>query len=123
MLDLSEWFHCEGHVVTPPFLLAAEKIGELRKQLQEHFTREEQLGRLLAESKGKTTQEIDAVCSRNDREHAVLDQRIGGLIIRLGSAEGEFDNWEVVTREFELLVDALEQHEEQEAAQIGWLST
>ncbi|MEO8272161.1 MAG: hemerythrin domain-containing protein [Aureliella sp.] len=122
MEELCHWIHGQGNVVTPPFLRTAQKLGELRDQLETHFVKEEELGRLLADARGGLTAEIDGVCHKNDREHTFLLERLGQLIHSLGTAEPEFDSWEAITREFELFVDKLEQHEEQEAQSVGWLS-
>ncbi len=119
---LCQWLHGQGHIVTPPFLRGAQKLGELRDQLEAHFVKENELGRLLANARGSLTTEIESVCHKHDREHTVLLERLGRLIHSLGTAESQFDSWDAATREFELFVDTLEQHEEQEAEAIGWLS-
>ncbi len=120
--ELCKWFHSQAGVVTPPFLRAAQKLGELRDQLETHFVKEDELGRLLAEARGGITTEIDGVCQERDREHVTLLARLGRLIHSLGTSQPEFDSWDSATLEFELFVDILEQHEEREAETVGWLS-
>lgn len=120
--ELCQWMHSHGPSVTPPFLRCAQKLAELRDQLETHFVKEEQLGQLLADAHGSLTAEIDGVCHKRDREHTILLERLGRLIHSLGTAAPEFDSWDAATREFELFVDTLEQHEEQEAESVGWLS-
>ncbi|MCA9158371.1 MAG: hemerythrin domain-containing protein [Planctomycetales bacterium] len=120
--ELCQWIHSQGKIVTPPFLRAAQKLGELRDQLETHFVVEEELGRLLADARGGMTAEIDSVRQQHDREHTILLERLGRLIHSLGTAEPEFDSWDAATNEFELFVDKLEQHEEREAESVGWLS-
>ena len=118
--QLCQWLHGQEHIVTPPFMHAAQNLGELRDQLETHFVKEEQLGRLLADARGGLTAEIDSVCHKLDREHTVLLDRLGRLIHSMGTAEPEFDSWDAATRE--LFVDTLEQHEEQEAESVSWLA-
>lgn len=121
LLYLTDWFHQQGTVLSPPFVLATAKLSELRAQLEGHFAKEDELVRLLGEARGSTTMEIESVRRQTEREHATIISRISELITNLGTAQAEFDSWETATRDFELLVDLLEQHEEQEAATVGWL--
>ena len=120
--ELCEWFHRPVETSSPPVEQAIVRLGELRKQLEAHFVKEMELGRLLAEARGTVTMEIDSMRHKHDREHANLLERLGQLIARLDTTEPQFDQWEAITRDFELFVDTLEQHEEQEAASIGWLA-
>ncbi|MEZ6077196.1 MAG: hemerythrin domain-containing protein [Pirellulaceae bacterium] len=120
--ELCQWIHSQGKIVSPPFLRAAQKLGELRDQLETHFVKEDELGRLLADARGGMTAEIDSIRHQHDREHTILLERLGRLIHSLGTAEPEFDSWDAATDEFELFVDKLEQHEEREAESVGWLS-
>lgn len=98
----------------------AYRLRQILLRLQEHFDKEQRLGKLLAEVRGASTIEIDAVCRRAANEHTFLTDRLERLAERI--EQGAFDDWEAAATEFSLFVDAWEQHEERQEESVQWLA-
>jgi hypothetical protein len=103
-----------------------ELVGQLnrtREKLQEHFIAERQMNKLLKASRGKPTPEINSLKQKAESEHRQLLSRLEGQVESIASAYRKKDpsRWLQSVDEINLFLDALEQHEDQEADNIRWL--
>lgn len=117
--QLVDWVCGEGSPEHDRLKGITYRLRQLQLRLEEHFDKEHRLGKLLADARGASTMEIDAVCRRAAAEHSVLAERLARLIA--GVERGAFASWNDVAAEFDLLVDRIEQHEEQERQSVQWL--
>ncbi len=119
--ELTNWTNQESQLSVPRFLEAVTRLREFRDRLSAHFDKETELGNLLAKSRPGSSREIEGVRRQAAKDHSHLTKRLEALIGRMENAEAEFDSWSAAVYEFNLLIDVLEQHEEQEAESLGWL--
>lgn len=98
---------------------ALRKLRELDARLELHFSKEAELGTLLAEAKGQSAVEVESASRRAEGDHRHLGARLHALISKI--EKQDFETWGDVSREISLFVDALEQHESQENESVGWL--
>lgn len=95
------------------------KLQELNDRLERHFSKEAELGTLLAEAKGQSAVEVESASKRAEGDHRHLSARLHALMSNI--EKQNFETWGDVSREIGLFVDALEQHESQENESVGWL--
>lgn len=121
LIDISRWMNDASNRSLPTYEAAISRLMQLQQKLEQHFEHEEKLGYLLARSRGSSTVEIDAVSRQVDRDHRTLAARLEAIIglLELGQPAG--DSWPDIVVEFNLFIDALEQHEEQEESSVSWL--
>lgn len=100
-------------------------LCRLQERLAVQFEQEADLVELLAACKGRPTLEIEATRRQSLRDGRRLQTRLEALCgqVHQQSVSGRLDvaKWQTGLREFNLLVDLIEQHEEQEQASIAWL--
>ena len=106
---------------TPDFAETRSRLQSFEHRLREHFSKEHALGLLLAESRGISTPEIEELRRQADKEHGILSSRLNDLIASLSAVTNRVPSWDSAVYEFGLLLDAIEQHEEQEADRVRWL--
>ena len=119
--ELRQWTYEVGQVGIPHFGEAGDKLAKVRQRLVEHFKREEEIGQQLLDD-CKNSAEAISTCRSASQDHEHLLGRITDLIVRLQQPEAPFESWQQAVREVELFLDALEQHEEHEEANITWLA-
>lgn len=120
--QLRQWAYEIAQLGIPHFGETANKLTQLRGRLVTHFEREDEIGDRLLEEQASPSAEVKSTCQQAAHDHANLLRRLDDLISRLNETEPPFDSWEQAIREVDLFMDAIEQHEEQEHANITWLS-
>ncbi len=120
--QLRRWAYEIGQMGIPHFGETAGKLSQLRGRLVSHFAREDEIGSQLSNHQAAPSVEVQATCRSAAHDHANLLKRLDDLISRLNQTEPPFDFWEQAVREVDLFLDAMEEHEEQETANITWLS-
>ncbi|MCA9133308.1 MAG: hemerythrin domain-containing protein [Planctomycetales bacterium] len=126
VLEISRWMNQDAQRQAPDFPAASARLRQLQQSLQRHFAHEEILGQLLAASRGVSTDEIAAACRQAARDHRTLNSRLDGLLEQLESSPPPATSaspqvWAAIVYEFNLFIDLLEQHEEQEEDSARWL--
>lgn len=110
---------CRGDA--EPFEELATRLQQFRERLLSHFEREDALGDDLRAVHGCA--EADANARRAASDHPHLVRRVEDLISRLTRPQPEFDSFQDAVEQVSLFVDAVEQHEEEEAMGLQWLSS
>lgn len=100
---------------------ALERLTWLRRRLRNHFENEQQLSVLLQEARGGLTPELAAMTRQETRDHAHIMDRLSVLIERFRVPHLDGDAWDAALYEFNLIVDLLEQHEEQQSCSMSRL--
>ena len=119
--ELRQWSYQVAQLGIPHFGEAADKLIQLRHRLVDHFQREDQIGhQLLSECDGSV--EMRATCRSASSDHENLLKRLDDLIARHQEVDPRFESWQQAMNEVDLFLDAMEQHEEQESANITWLT-
>jgi hypothetical protein len=119
--ELIDW---AGHVAQwrlPRVVEARRRLRVVQGRLDRLFDRQEVIANLIAESKGRTSPELDALRRRAEDDRFHLRQRLAALILRLEKAEAEFADWKPVLYELSLFVDSIEQHAEWFCDSVGWM--
>ncbi len=116
--QLRKWAYDIAQIGIPHFGETADKLTQLRVRLVEHFAREDEIGRQLANDPGFSSLEVNATHRQAAADHDQLLQRLDGLTARLNQTEPPFDSWEQAFQEVERLMDAIDQHEAHEDALI-----
>ena len=119
--ELRRWAYEIGQLGIPRFGQTAGKLTQLRTRLLSHFERENEIGSQLLNDQASSV-EVQTTCQQSAHDHANLIKRLDDLISRLQQNEPPFDSWEQAVGEIDLFMDAIEEHEEQENANITWLS-
>lgn len=104
----------------PRFGELAARLSLMRQRMKQHFDREEVLGNDLQQA--SDCLEVKTTRRRSINDHQHLTQRIDDLIARLSELEPPFDSFQQAIDQVGLFVDAFEQHEEQEAQGLQWLT-
>lgn len=120
--QLRQWAYEIGQMGIPHFGEAAGKLAKLRERLVTHFEQEDEIGNQLSDHQAAPSAEVQATCRAAAHDHANLLRRLDELIARLCQTEPPFDSWEQAIGEVDLFLDAMEEHEEQETANLTWLS-
>jgi iron-sulfur cluster repair protein YtfE (RIC family) len=118
VLELGEWVTSDSQLKTPQFREAANRLRGLSKRLAEHFAKEQDIGKLLAEARGIATPEIKSAQRQAAKDHEILNERLKKLIEGMEASSGSVEDWKRLTFEFDLFLDTLEQHEELEAESV-----
>jgi len=118
--DTSVWLGQVSQLGRPRFGELAARLRVMRERMKRHFEREELLGQDLRQ----VANCVEAVSSsrRASNDHQHLLQRVDELISKLRELEPPFDSFQQAIDQVSLFVDAFEQHEEQEAAGLQWLT-
>jgi hypothetical protein len=119
--ELNAWMTQKSLHQSPDFAEANSRLQKFEQRLREHFAKEHEIGLLLAETRGITTPEIEELRRQADKEHGILTARLNDLIVGLSADANPVPTWDSAVYEFGLLLDAIEQHEEQEANRVQWL--
>lgn len=119
--ELNAWMTQKSLRQSPDFTDAKSRLQQFEQRLREHFVKEHAMGLLLAETRGIATPEIEELRHQADKEHGILTARLHDLISRLSADANPVSTWDSAVYEFGLLLDAIEQHEEQEADRVRWL--
>lgn len=119
--ELNAWMTQKSLQQTPDFAEARSRLQNFEQRLREHFSKEHAMGLLLAESRSISTPEIEELRCQADKEHGILTSRLNDLITSLSAVSNRVPTWDSAVYEFGLLLDAIEQHEEQEADRVRWL--
>lgn len=104
----------------PRFGELAARLSLMRQRMKQHFDREETLGRDLQQV--SDCLEVKMTRRRAISDHQHLTQRIDDLIAKLSELEPPFESFQQAIDQVGLFVDAFEQHEEQEAQGLQWLT-
>ena len=115
--QLRKWAYEIAQIGIPHFGETADKLTQLRVRLVEHFAREDQIGRQLANDPEFPSLEVNPTHPQA-ADHADLLQQLDSLTARLNQTEPPFDSWEQAFQEVERLMDAIDQHEAREVALI-----
>lgn len=118
---LNAWMTQKSLHQSPDFAEAKSHLQNFEHRLREHFAKEHEMGLLLAETRGIATPEIDELRRQADKEHGILTARLHDLIADLSADANPVPTWDSAVYDFGLLLDAIEQHEEQEADRVRWL--
>lgn len=105
----------------PRFGELAARLSLMRQRMKRHFEREESLGDDLQQASDCV--EVKTTRQRAINDHQHLNQRIDDLIAKLSELEPPFDSFQQAIDQVGLFVDAFEQHEEQEAQGLQWLTS
>lgn len=104
----------------PRFGELAARLSQMRRRMKQHFDREETLGDDLQRASDCLEVKTSRQRAANDHQH--LTQRIDDLIAKLSELEPPFESFQQAIDQVGLFVDAFEQHEEQEAQGLQWLT-
>jgi len=118
--DTSIWLGQVSQLGRPRFGELATRLSVMRDRMKRHFEHEELLGHDLRQ----VADCVETVSSnrRAASDHQHLLQRVDELISKLRELEPPFDSFQQAIDQVGLFVDAFEQHEEQEAAGLQWLT-
>jgi uncharacterized protein (DUF3084 family) len=112
---IRDWMISVSQLGIPRFGETAGRLKQLRARLALHFDHETDISAQLTSLYASNSVELNGVRRQMDHDHRNLLQRFDELIQRLEELDPPFSSWESATEEVELLVVALEQHEDQEA--------
>lgn len=121
LLEMVDWTNHVSRSDMPGAVEARRRLRLIHFRLKELFSKEDDLVRLLADVGAGESVEIRSVRLLANKEHAQLLDRLTGLINRLERASTDFQEWDAIARELNLFMDVLEQHEERELENVGWL--
>lgn len=100
---------------------STSELRLLADRLKEHFSKETRIGLLLELARGRATHEVASMREKAEHEHRQLMDRLQSEIKTITSAEIGTEEWKSAIQSFGLFVDALEQHEDEEADNVSWL--
>lgn len=118
--ETSLWLGQVSQRGIPRFGELAARLSLMRQRMKQHFDREEALGDDLQQA--SDCLEVKTTRRRAISDHQHLTQRIDDLIAKLSELEPPFDSFQQAIDQVGLFVDAFEQHEEQEAQGLQWLT-
>lgn len=99
----------------------AKHMEQFRERLLGHFAREDALATELLDVYGCA--EAESTRRRAEGDHLHLTRRVDDLLAKLHSPLNGFASFQEAIQEISLFVDAVEQHEEEEAQGLEWLSS
>jgi hypothetical protein len=114
------WLGQVSQLGIPRFGELAARLDAMRQRMRKHFDREEILNDDLQRS--SDCLEVKTTRQRSLSDHHHLTQRIDDLIARLSELDPPFESFQQAIDQIGLFVDAFEQHEEQEAQGLQWLT-
>lgn len=114
------WLGQVSQLGIPRFGELAARLDAMRRRMRQHFDREEILNDDLQRS--SDCLEVKTTRQRSISDHQHLTQRIDDLISRLSELDPPFESFQQAIDQVGLFVDAFEQHEEQEAQGLQWLT-
>jgi hypothetical protein len=118
--DTTIWLGEVSQLGVPKFGELADRLQGLRSRMIRHFDHENELGEDLQQACDCV--EVTATRRSTSGDHQNLTRRIDELMAKLGEPEPEFESFQQAIDQVSLLVDAFEQHEEQEAQGLQWLA-
>jgi hypothetical protein len=118
--DITLWLGQVSQRGIPRFGELASRLDLMRQRMKQHFDREEALSDDLQQA--SDCLEVKTTRRRAINDHQHLTQRIDDLIAKLSELEPPFDSFQQAIDQVGLFVDAFEQHEEQEAQGLQWLT-
>lgn len=118
--EITLWLGQVSQRGIPRFGELAARLSLMRQRMKQHFDREEALGDDLQQV--SDCLEVKTTRRRAISDHQHLTQRIDDLIAKLSELEPPFDSFQQAIDQVGLFVDAFEQHEEQEAQGLQWLT-
>ena len=101
---------------------ACDQLNQLRERLVQHFAREDEIGDELKAAEPSAAMELQAMCRQAGHEHAILLRRLDDLVARLMTVGCDCALRNDLINEIEMLVDAIDEHEEQEAECLAYWS-
>ena len=116
-----QWAYQVSQRGLPRFGETAARLQQLHQRLEEHFACEDDLASQFATSRIGLSPEVDANRRQVAQDHNSLLSRLQRLIEKLNETDPPFASWQAATDQVDRLLDALDQHEEQEADSITWL--
>lgn len=116
--ELSVWATQDSQSESPNFSQAAVGLRKLDQRLVEHFEKEQAIGLLLADARGTSTPEVEAVQRQADKDHLALQKRLHELIEKIDRGPRNPSTWNAAIEELNLFLDVLEQHEELESENV-----
>ncbi|TWT91277.1 hemerythrin domain-containing protein [Stieleria varia] len=116
--ELRRWMAEVTQLGIPRFGEMAGKLKPLQDYIHNHFARELSLLERLVDKYPEVADQVDAVRRQTNHDHDVLGRRLQEFIDRLNQPDPPFDSWTAAIDELELIVDALEQHEDQESESL-----
>jgi hypothetical protein len=105
----------------PRFGELGEHLTRFRQSMLDHFHRESTLADTLFETYGCV--EADSNRRRAADDHVHLSRRIDDLVGRLRDDGAGFASFQDAIHQVGIFVDAVEQHEEEEAEGLQWLGS
>lgn len=96
-------------------------MEQFRERMLRHFDREDSLAKELHGVYGCV--EAESTRRRAEGDHLHLTRRVDELLVKLHSPADGFASFQEAIQEISLFVDAVEQHEEEEAQGLEWLSS
>ncbi len=119
--ELGTWMNDDFRRGNSLLAEATARLRGLHERLNQHFDVEDSITDVLAEDRGVDRPEINGLREMTASDHRHLATRLRSLINRLDNAQSQLQSRQEAIDEFNLILDAIEQHEEQEAAQVNWL--
>jgi hypothetical protein len=114
------WLGEVSQLGIPKFGELAERLQALRTRMLRHFDHENELGEDLQQVCDCV--EVTATRRSTSADHQNLTNRIDELVAKLDQPDPPFESFQQAIDQVGLLVDAFEQHEEQEAQGLQWLA-
>ncbi len=121
--ELRDWMQEVNQLGIPHFGETAGRLRPLRRLLVGHFDREDEMMAQLAKAYPASSPEVHGAQEHSTHDHLHLLCRVDELINRLAETEPPFDSWQAAMDDVEILVEALEQHEEDESDCVKMLLT
>jgi hypothetical protein len=118
--DTTLWLGQVSQRGIPRFGELAARLSSMRQRMTQHFEREEALGDDLQQTSDCV--EVKTTRQRAINDHQHLIQRVDDLILKLSELDPPFASFQQAIDLVGLFVDAFEQHEEQEAQGLQWLT-
>jgi len=118
--DTTLWLGQVSQRGIPRFGELAARLSSMRQRMKQHFEREEALRDDLQQTSDCV--EVKTTRQRAINDHQHLTQRVDDLIAKLRELDPPFASFQQAIDLVGLFVDAFEQHEEQEAQGLQWLT-
>lgn len=118
--DTTLWLGQVSQRGIPRFGELAARLNSMRQRMKQHFEREESIGDDL--QRASDCVEVKTTRQRAISDHQHLTQRVDNLIAKLSELDPRFASFQQAIDQVGLFVDAFEQHEEQEAQGLQWLT-
>lgn len=116
--EIRDWMNQASELGVPCFGDTGEQLKAFRQVLITHFEQEDDLCDRLSQFYPSPCPELDAMGRQARGDHSNLIGRINQLVENLDAIEPSFDSFQCAIDQVDLLMVAIEQHEEYESDSV-----